>query len=161
MAYPRGQRARAFKFTRRTAGDVTTSVTTWANVDTGMDLVLEAQVGDVIEASVSGLWNNDARAGYLDVATVVSGSPVNSFANAGAATSSPPFNGMCAWRGDTSLYTPIGGPAHYTIVAGDLSSGQVTLRLRMASGAAAAKTIFAGTSFALEFSVSNLGPVDD
>ncbi len=160
MAYPRFQRARAHRFIRRTSGDFTVNGTNWANLDTGLDQTLEAQVGDVLEAEVVGLWGTEAVNGLLDVVTVVAGSPVNGFANAGAVTAAPPKYGIPGWRGTSGVETVASGAAHYTVVSGDLASGQVLLRLRVATQTATNKTLYAGTNHFFEFAVWNLGPQD-
>lgn len=159
MAQPRFQRARAFKFLRYTTGDITLSTNTnWTNVQTGLDMTIEAQVGDVLEYHIGALYDAGAGSAGLDVATVVSGSPVNSFANGGAVTTAPPPYGIQGWNVVASAGGHITGSAFYTVVNGDLSSGLVTVRLRyQASGT---KLIYASTNNPLQVAIKNLGPVD-
>ncbi len=160
MSYPRFQRARNHVMSRRTSGDISFSTATvaWANVDTGLDLVLAAAVNDVIEVSLSALVGNESPDLYLDCVTIVGGSPVNSFGNAGAVSASPPKYGIASWRCAGSQYCPIGAPHRYTVVSGDISSGNVTLRLRGATSTNTSRSIFAGTNYALQFLARNLGP---
>lgn len=160
MTYPRFQLARAFKFFNRSSGSLTLNSTTWANlptIGTTWDVTLPAQIGDVIEVGVSGVWNNENVIGILDVATIVSSSVVNYFSTAGSATGS----GVESWVGDALLaYVRIGGSFWYTLVSGDISSGTVTLRLRYRTGSASDKTLFATADNPLQFRAKNLGPAD-
>ncbi len=158
MAYPRFQLARGFKTARRTSGNPSHSLTTWGDLDTTLDLTVAAQVGDMIEATVSALQNNEAVVGYLDVVTVVANAPVNSFATQGAPSASS--QGVMAWFSKSGDSTPNAGGALYTIQAGDLSSGQVTLRLRRRNSAAVVKTIWATADLPFQWWVKNLGPAD-
>jgi hypothetical protein len=155
----RHELARTHKAARRTAGNVTPTSTTWADVDTALDRVLAASVGDTIEVAVSGLWGSEAQTGYLDVVTVVSAAPVNSVAAGGAveATASTVL-GVPGWRGPSGALMPIGGPVRYTVQAGDLASGYVTLRLRCA--ATGSKTLNASTGTPLVFAAWVRSPAD-
>lgn len=159
MAQPRFQRARAFKFLHYTTGNINLTVNTnWTNVNTGLDMAIEAQVGDVLEYSINGLVDTGAGSAGLDVATIVSAAPVNSFANAGAVTTAPPPYGVQGWPILASTSHEVSGSAFYTVVSGDISSGTVTVRLRYQ--AAGSKTLYASTNNPLQVAVKNLGPVD-
>lgn len=152
--------ARTHKAARRTAGNVTPTSTTWADVDTALDRVLAASIGDTVEVSVSALWGSEAQSGFLDVVTVVSSAPVNSIAAGGAVESTATtVLGVPGWRGVSGALTPIGaGPVRYTVVAGDLASGYVTLRLRCA--ASGSKTLNATTATPLLFAAAVRSPAD-
>lgn len=154
--------ARTFKSARRTAGDISLNSTSWVNVDTGLDLTLAAAIGDVIEVGINGMANAEATSLYLDVVTLVAGSPAGSFgATAAAPGASPPNYGVPAWSGANGVLSWLGAPVHKTIVAGDLASGYVTLRLRGATGGGVAKTLRAdGTNWSFEFWARNIGPAD-
>lgn len=161
MAYPRFQMARGFKFARRTSGNLTFSATAWANFDTGLDLVLAASVGDVIEATAGFVTNAGSTDSYLDVATIVSAAVVNTFSMLGPENAGS--NGIAAWWSPGSLTTPCGGPVHYTIASGDIAAGQVTLRLRVRCTSATAKIYYAAdgiTAPYFHWAAKNLGPVD-
>jgi hypothetical protein len=141
---------------KRTAGDLSSSSTTWADVNTALDLVIAASVGDVIEVCVSGLWSNAATDGFLDVVSIVSGSPVNSFGQDGAPDNSAV--GFSGWTGGSGVISAISGSVFRTITAGDISGGNVTLRLRRRNASAVTKAIFAVTNVPLECWARNLGP---
>jgi hypothetical protein len=145
-----------FKFAKRTSGSIVVSSTSWTNLDTGMDLVLAAATGDCIEVSVNGFWNQEAgQNGFLDVATIVSGSPVNYFVTG----TGSPSEGIPAWSAEPSRYTYIGAPWIYTLQAGDISSGTVTLRLRCQNPVGGTKTLFAISAIPFYFQAKNLGPM--
>jgi len=111
----------------RTAGDLTLNSTSWADVNNGLDLVIPAQAGDVLLIAADGRWGNEAVFIGLDAVTVVSGSPVSSVSGSGASD-----YGVTGWgaQGLTGLYEPFGAAIQYPVVAGDVSGGNVTLRLR-------------------------------
>lgn len=108
---------------------------------------------------MSALWGNEAQTGYLDVVTVVAGAPVNSLA-AGAAVEATAVTvlGVPGWRGPSGALAPIGGVVRYTVQAGDLASGYVTLRLRCA--ASGTKTLNATTATPLIFAAWVRSPAD-
>lgn len=137
---------------RRTSDRIVNS-TSWADFDTGLDITLPAMVGDKIEAAIDGLWNNEALWGYLDVATIVSGSPVTYFSTG---TGTQAANGISGWRGVSGSYQPVVGTARLTLTAADLSGGQVTLRLRTKASAASTKTLFGSADSQITFAAQNL-----
>jgi hypothetical protein len=139
---------------RRTTGNLTLNSTTWADVDTGLDLTLADVVdGDVVEVSVSCRWNDESPEGYLDVASIVAGAPVNYWATGG----NDAYAGNPGWHGAASAGTGASGVIQKAIVSGDLSAGTLTLRLRYRTSAASNKLLFAGTSYPLIFEAKNLG----
>jgi hypothetical protein len=142
---------------KRTSGSLSSSSTTWVNVDTGLDLVLNASTGDVVEVAVSGIWGGESTQKYLDVVTVVSGSPVNSFGVDGAPSNS--HTGILAYWGQENIINSISGSFFRTLVAGDISSNTVTLRLRRRNAGATNTSIAAQTDFPFEWWARNHGPV--
>lgn len=146
---------------RRTAGALTLNSTSWADVDTGLDLTLTGvSAGHVIAASISGRLGNQSVFVMLDMVTVVGGSPVNSFARQAAVEASPGTEGVGAWwTTNTASQAEVGGSAPpYTVQSGDLSAGSLTLRLRYATGTAANRTLNATTAIPLTIWALNLGP---
>lgn len=159
MAYPRFQRARAFKFATRTAGNVSVASVSMAAVDTALDIALEAQAGDVIEYGVNALWSNQAFDGLLDVRTMVAGSPVNSLGSGGSDLTGY----VSGWYALGSNFASVSGSMFYAVTAGDIASGLVNLRLFARLGSAGTRTLFAGafpTNNPLQVFARNLGPVD-
>lgn len=162
MAYPRFVRSRQIVKARRTSGNLTLNSTAWANVDTGLDLVLnEVQVGDEIVYGISGYVGIEAVAAYFNVATVVAGSPVNSFAERGAAVATPGavITGWTAPSGVDGFLSGFSPP--YTVVSGDLADGSITLRLRYATSTATNKTLNASATRPLDVWAMNLGPLQE
>lgn len=122
---------------RRASTDVTVTSTTWANFDTALDLTLDANAGDFVEVAVSGMWENQASDACLDVVSLVSGSPVNSWGSNG--TPDNANTGVLAWFGSTGVFSPVGGSITRAVISGDLSGGTLTLRLRTRLLAAGSK----------------------
>ena len=157
MAYPRYHAARAFKFIQRTSADFTANSTSWVNLDTGLDLTLAAQVGDVIECGVSFQAENEASTFRLDVGTLVAAAIVNYF---GGAVDPGSNYGVSGWTAAGGTAQSVCGSVMKALVSGDLSSGTVTLRLRYRTDSAANKTVHAVTARPFQFWAKNLGPVD-
>lgn len=112
------------------SGDVTISATTnvYASNITGLsDLTLAAASGDVIVVGVSGRpANTTAVAMKFDVCTVVSAAAVNFLSNASGTGAT---NGVQAWLISASEANVAGGTIPYVVQSGDISGGNVTLRL--------------------------------
>lgn len=132
----------------------------WANVDTGLDLVLnEVQVGDELVYGIQAHVGTEAVWAYFDVVTVVGGSPVNSLGSRAAVVASPGPLGVSGWMARTGTQEmPNGTTAPYTVAAGDLTSGSITLRLRYATASAVNKTLYADATIPLDVWAMNLGP---
>ena len=141
----------------RTAGDVTLSSTSWGDVDTGIDLTLPSvYAGDIVEVTASIRWGGSSQEGFLDAVSVVSGSPVNSWAVQGA-VSATSF-GITAWNGLDTNGSSSGGGKSKQIVSGDLSGDTLTLRMRGRIRTAGSRAIAAGTDARLSWRAINYGP---
>lgn len=162
MPYPRFSRARNFKFIVRTAGNYSlNSLNTWANIDTGLDLTIEAQSGDVLAAMLCGYvipsLSNGTTYTNIDACTLVSGSPLGYF---GTNTTTQSGQGVPWWTINGAVAEHgISGIAHYTVQSADVVSGAVTVRLRYQTNVATNQTLRANTNAPLHWSVRNLGPV--
>jgi hypothetical protein len=138
-----------------TGGAITLNSTTWADVSGPADLVVAAEAGDVLAVSLSALLGAEAVNGCLDMATIVSSSPVNYVSgNDGGASSL----GVQAWLGPASASGNAAGTVFYTVASGDIDGGNVTLRLRYRTTAATNKTLNASANQPLQHSVVNLKP---
>lgn len=146
---------------RRVAGDINMNTLTdaWTDLVTDSDITLPAQVGDILEYSINGLAASSTGPGSLDVVTRVSGAALNSFGQAGAVTASPPGYGIQGWTFTVSATTLIVGSAWYAVVAGDIVSGQVTLRPRY-HAITAARTLYSNANNPLFLCGKNLGQPD-
>jgi len=150
---------------RRATGNVTlTGTTTWSTlttISTAGDMVLAAAAGDLVEVAISVLVNSDAVDLGFDAVTVVGGTVTNSFgANGAAPAAYSNLNSIGAWYNQGSRIEQASGSAFYTLVAGDISAGTVTIRIRYAMNTATNRTIFAGASSPLQFWARNHGPVE-
>lgn len=143
---------------RRTAGSVTLNSTAWANVDTGMDLVLTASSGDYVEVTLCGfLDQTGATYVRFDVASIVSAAVVNTWSENGAEHASS--EGVPGWTGIASAFTPISGTTGRVLVAGDISAATVTLRLRYRTDSAVNRILNAAVRNQLVFMARNYGPI--
>lgn len=155
MSYPRYRAARAHKFVTRTAGNLSLNSTSWADISTGLDLTLAAQVGDVVRVTIAAYWGNEAVAGYLDAASRVSGATVNHWATSGASG-----QGIVGLVGDGNAFNYRNASWRRTLEASDIDAGTVTVRVRYRTSTATAKTVFANTDVPFQWCLDNLGPAD-
>lgn len=124
----------------RTSSSINFTSSGWQNVDTGMDLVFsDVKVGDYVTYSPNFYVGSAANALAFDVATIVSGSPVNYFGTAGGASD----DGVMAWYCPSNANVPVSGEAFYVVQSGDISSGSLTLRLRVRPTNTTTRTISA------------------
>lgn len=116
----------------RTSGDITISNTgSFGNVDTGIDLVFAAQTGDIIELGANALLKSSSQQLIVTASTIVSGSVVNNLAS-GTSTEKPIHN-WSKYNNAPSSGIMAGGVI-YTLQSGDISGGNVTIRLRALVG---------------------------
>lgn len=158
-----GQGLVDFARARRTSGNITINSTTFTNVDTGLDLVLSASAGDIIEASI-GARIEKASSGLtyavFDFHTIVDGAPVNSLSSESAAGTGL-ANSYAGWASGAvgtnaaAQSMAVTGSKRYTVQAGDISAGTVTLRLRAFTGA---QCTLAAADPMLYVQATNLGP---
>lgn len=144
-----------FDFAERSSGNLTLNSTAWTNLDTGLDLVLDAVAGDVIEVGGTWRFQGEAVEARLDVASLVAAAPVNYWSNG---TATPATNGIIGFGGPASIASTSGGSMMRACVAGDLSLGTLTLRLRYKTDAATNKTLLAATTERFYWWAKNLGP---
>lgn len=150
-----GQGLKDFAFASRTSGTITVNGTSWANLDTGLDLAITAATGDIIQVGISAAWNSEAVNAGLDVVSLVSAAPVNSLAT--GATPSDSNHGIAGWFGGSGVVATPGSSVMYTLQSGDISGGTVTLRLRVRTLTAANKTLNATAPLPLAWWAKNLG----
>lgn len=140
-------------FAQRTAGDVTApnGLSAWAAVDTALDLTLPAAVGDKVEISLTASWGSSSTVnGRLRPVSIVSGSVVNVLAGS-------TNYGVAAWSNPLGVqYSGASGTVMYAVQSGDLSSGQITVRLEVRADGTG-QSIRANSDAPLHFSLKNLG----
>lgn len=137
----------------RTAGDLTLNSTTWADVDTGLDLVIAAVAGDWVEVGLSAATGTGLVAVGFDAVSLVSAAPVNNWSK-DAAEGATEF-GVQAWIAFSGVGSSQSGTVIKQIAAGDLSGGTVTIRLRYRSSAAVNKVLAASANQPLLFFAHN------
>lgn len=141
----------AWQQVRYAGGNITITATTNSNLPSVSAITVAAVTGDILEVAVNGLWGAEAPNAFLDVATMVSGSPVN-YISGGA------LQGVAGWVGPSSGFAMPTGTMIYTVQAGDISGGNVVLQLR-AWGSSSGKTLFAApaSNYAFTWMARNTG----
>jgi hypothetical protein len=141
-----------------TGGSITCNQTNWGELaaETGgpgtglLDVVLSnVATGDIVEVSMSLLSSSAATYLYLDVATIVAAAAVNYF---GSVTGAATGDGVQAWTAVTGREESKGGSVMYTLQAGDISGGSVTLRPWMRTSSATNRTLFGSAANPFHFS---------
>lgn len=153
--------AKSQKQFSRTAGDLTINPgnTNWANlptIGTTWDATLNAAVGDQIEAGLVAVLDSAAVNTFFDVVSIVSSAVVNSLST--GTTPSNSNDGVASWFAPASVSSKAGGSIWYVVQSGDLSSNQITVRLRVREDAATNRNLHAAALFPLQFWARNIGP---
>lgn len=136
-----------------TSGNVTVADSVLTQV--GSDLTIAAAAGDRIRADISCLVNGgSAIPVQFEAATRVSNADTNYFSS-GNGTSLKP-GGVPPWYCElTNFHGPRGG-GFYTVQSGDISGGNVTVRL-YAFGAGGTRAVVASAVYPMSWSLTNLG----
>ena len=144
----------AYDINTYTAGNITNSNSTPTAVSGPTDLVVAASTGDLLNVGLIALVNNTTNVSLgFDFATIVSASPVNYLSSS---TGTPITIGVLQWFNYLSVAGKVGGAFPYVVQSGDISGGNVTLRLysRVSSGS---RVVDATASSPLITWVQNLG----
>ena len=144
-------------FARKVDGDNSYALATWGDFDTATDLVLAALAGDVVEVGCLFEYQPESVTGFFDCASLVAASEVNYWGNDGAEDVA--HEGVQGWKGANGISNSCGGSIMRTLVSGDLSGGNVTIRFRRRNGSAAAKVINSSVNQEWFGWAKNLGPV--
>ena len=145
----------------RTSGNITTNSATYVELAAatggpgtgGFDLTLAAVSGDIIMVGCNGIANNTTPGLFFDVATMVSGSAVNTIGQSGLNAAN---DGIAGWFCNASVQVPIGPSICYALVSGDISGGNVVLRPYYCGGSATNRTLFANAANPLQFWAVNM-----
>ncbi len=144
-------------FVRRTAGDLTLNSTTWANLPSLGTLVLDAEIGDVVEVGMGGSFGTEAIDAFLDAGSDDSGIQ-NVWSLDGSEVAAG--NGVQAWKGGSGSDHGFGGSSRRTLVTADIVTGQVTIQFRYKTASASNRTLKADSNNPLEVWAKNHGPVE-
>jgi len=143
-----------YAIVRYTTGDITLGSGTSPVVLSGPgDCVVAASSGDLLMVGLC-VRNTDTDADSLsmDVATIVSASPVNYVSSL---TGTPLTTGVPGWYFGVSRIEAVNGAVPYVVQSGDLSGGNITMRLYYrVSGVG--KVLGASSTTPLIFWVKNL-----
>lgn len=135
-----------------TGGDITFNNTTLSAVSGPTDLVIAAETGDVLMVACSiRCPNSTAQSITFEFATIVSAAPVNYV----FAASGTPINVPTPWYIGSAEQSAANGAYPYIVQAGDISGGNVTLRLYARSSGS--RVIAAAAAQPLSTWVYNMG----
>jgi hypothetical protein len=135
-----------------TSGNIT--VTT-ALTQIGTDVTITATTGDILDLLIAALCNNTASVDLqFEAATIVSGTATN-YWSSGTGTSLNP-GGIPTWYVAGGRFDSPHGNARYTVQAGDVVSGQVTVRV-YAFADSSSRSVFASASYPLALWLTNYG----
>lgn len=156
---------RAAILSRKTSGDTTLTTPTanaWADVDSGLDIVLpDCYAGDYVMVGLSFAVDDTAPSVGFDVHSMVGGSAVNSWGYDAAVVEGADAtrDGHGAWYCVASDFVNLGGSLQKMLVAGDLSGTNLTLRLRYKPSANTPdRLVFSSLDIPLSWWARNLGP---
>jgi hypothetical protein len=132
-------------------------------IDTALQVAIDAQVGDDLEVTLSGMWGVQATTAGLDLCTLTSGGSAINFFSSG--TSAPLSTGYpCFYNSGTAALAPLSGTAIYTVQPADIQTvftvpGIVIVQLRGTSTAGTKVLYGGGTVFSspLMMQVRNVG----
>jgi hypothetical protein len=117
----------------------------------GPTFAIAAEVGDRVRCDVTYLTERNINS-FWDLAVIVSGSAVR-YATTG--TGSAPIEGDPGMYPDQPSYQGRPGPFSFTVEAGDLSGGLVTIGFAVKSTGGG--QLFASTAFPLRYTLTNYG----
>ena len=137
--------------TSRTSGDKTLNNSgSWANVDTTTDITLPAVAGDWVEVNISGHLGAEAVAVRFDAKFNNSG---NQFG------SSDVTGGWPGWYvGNSSDKDSVSGSAFAQVQSGDISGGNVVIRIIYNTGTATNRALNATSAIPFYVTAKNHGP---
>lgn len=143
---------------QRTSGTISLSSTSVVAVTTTMDLTIPADSGDLIEYGISGLLSAAAAAVTFDVYTMPGGTATNPFSvglNVGSG-----LQGVPGWEvtSDANVIRLSGG-ATRILVSGDVSGGNVVLRLFYYKSGGANRDLYGLTTIPFKVWAKNYGQV--
>lgn len=142
---------RGYGSASRLTGSITLNSSVWANASTTLDITLAGAANDRVRYTPNFQDGNEALSSFFDARFVASGN------NFGKSTSNS-HQGMAGWAGQASAYSAITGSAIKTVVSGDISGGNVIVRLRYRLNSTATRTVFATSAVPLFLYAENVGP---
>lgn len=127
----------------------------------GFNMLIEAQVGDVLGYTMTTVAGATGEYIGFDVYTMISAARVNPL-GAGLSASLASVQGFSAWYAtNVASEVTIAGTAYYTVQAGDIdANGRVLLTPFYAKTNTTPRVIFTASSLGLTLDVFNFGPVD-
>lgn len=133
-----------------TSGNITVNT---AAFQVGTDLTVPAAAGHILEVAIEVLCADTGADVQFDAATRVAGADVNFFSTGTGVTRFP--GGIGNWYVQTGRFTSP-GLVRYTVQAGDVSGGNVTVRL-YGQVPAGSRVLFANATYPLRIWLTNYG----
>jgi hypothetical protein len=134
-----------------TSGNVTVT-TSFTQI--GPELTVAAVTGDILVVDIEVLLANSSPDVQFDASTRVSGADANWWSTGTSSSRNP--GGVGSWYVQGARFDSPHGSARYTVQAGDIVAGNVTVRLQ-AFSTAATRDMNANASYPLRWWLTNLG----
>lgn len=150
-------RQRIYREATITSGNIVLPSTggLWAPV-TGLEIVVPAAVGDLVELDCAFMWQ-PVSSTFLELAVIV-GATIKRFASTKTISPSGVGEGYPALYPNPGTYRTSGGNFKFKVAAGDLDTGNV--RFIVASkGGGAGDAIYSSANYPFNWTAENHGPV--
>lgn len=134
-----------------TSGDINVN-TSFTQI--GTDVTIAAAAGDVLALTIEALCANTGDDCQFEAATRVGGSDTNWWSTGGAASRWP--GGLGNWYVQTGRFDGPRGSSIYTVQAGDVVAGAVTVRV-YGRCPASARVVNANANYPVRWRLDNLG----
>lgn len=120
------------------------------------DLTIPAAVGDEIECIISGAYGGASGNTFLDLCTMVSGSPQHRLSGIASLSGSGGLPGTKS--GTAYAGTGFTGVGNLVLASGDITGGTVTIRLYGQTFGGSGATLDPSSIYPFRMSIKNLGP---
>ncbi len=147
----------AVAFATRASTSLTLNSTTWANLDTALDLVLKAKTNDIVEVHINGLYLGEAVSAFIE-ASAWDGAALQGAWGSGELTTSTGDGIPSCFATAAVALEVFSGRWMRRVTALDVAAGLLTIRWRYRTGSAANKTLLATAADPLHVIAVNHGP---
>jgi hypothetical protein len=155
MAPPAGGNPVLYDIERYTGGNIAITSSTDGAAMSGIgNLVVAAAAGDLLHIGIDASLAVDTESVRVDVASIVSASPVNYVSSL---TGTPLAVGIPGWGWSATTLNRLGHVIPYVAQAGDISGGNITLSLRGWLSSGTSRSFEASATVPLVFWTQNFG----
>lgn len=138
---------------RLTSGNITAAAGPSFTI-VGSDLTIPAATGDILAVDIDALCDAGGIDCQFEACTRVSAANLNFWSSGNTVSLNP--GGVATWYVFGGQFNGPRGRAYYTVQAGDIVAGNVTVRM-LAFGAGGGRVINANTSYPFKWALSNVG----